>query len=79
MRLCHNLLDSQKHTLQPTDYGWYEKSGMLLPEQYRCLLPEQYAITCACHKGYYGRCSCRRKKELCTDYMLIYQQEEVVF
>ena len=67
-RPCLNLLDPQKHTLQPTDYECYEKSGMLLPEKYRCLLPEQYTTTCACHKGCYGRCSCRRKKELYTDY-----------
>ena len=68
VRLCLNLLDPQKHTLQPTDYGWYEHSGMLLPEKYRCLLPERYTVTCACHKGCHGGCGCRRKTELCTDY-----------
>ena len=63
-----NLLDLKKHTLQPLNYGRYERSGMLLPEKFRCILPERYTITCACCKGCHGGSGCRRKKELCTDY-----------
>ena len=51
--LCLNLLDPKKHTLQPLNYGWYGRNGMLLPEKFQCLLPEKYTITCACCNGCY--------------------------
>ena len=74
VRKLSSLLDDQEFNLDPTDYGWENKVGCLLPEKNLLLVPNTLLKSCNCTTGINGaickskRCSCKSVDVTCTSY-----------
>ena len=66
-KICSNLLSHDYDYLKPEDYGWNLTNGVLLPNKYLNLVPDELCQTCACQTGCSSKkCSCKHDKYKCS-------------
>lgn len=67
VREAITLLD-QRVPLEPTDYGWEESDGILLPSKHLKPLPDVLLTVCNCKNCKTKRCKCRKANLNCCAY-----------
>ena len=64
VREAVTLLD-QRVSLEPTDYGWEESDGVLVPSKHLKPLPDVLLTVCGCKHCKTKRCKCRKANLNC--------------
>ena len=58
IKLCSNLLKSNRKNMNPISYGWISNNTMLVPDKCQSKLPD----------GSSRNCSCKLQEAWCTEY-----------
>ena len=66
--LMMNILAIQPTKLDPCLYGYEELDDLLVPQQGKHPIPEEYTVRCNCAKCATERCSCRKNHLPCTSF-----------
>lgn len=64
---CTHLLNLPKN-LNPYDFGWQQKDGMLLPLNKWNIFPEIMTSKCGCERCQTKMCGCYRRSLRCTSF-----------
>ena len=70
----NSLFDDKEFSLDPTQYGWEDKDGHLLPQKNLLSVPDKILTTCSCKHGneekrcQSQRCSCKKAGVPCTSF-----------
>lgn len=64
VREAVTLLD-QRVPLEPTDYGWEESNGVLVPSKHLKPLPDVLLTVCGCTRCKTKQCKCRKANLNC--------------
>ena len=69
IKLCSNLLNSNRKNMNPISYGWIKDNTMLVPDKCHSQLPDRFIVTSGSKIGCTsGNCSCKLQEVWRTEY-----------